>query len=99
MDILLSLFHHAAIGFPGEQRGKFALKNQRIFRCRISVLNQCLHPAYFQTCPVIIFFRVIQSYIDNQLNFLLQVIKHNDLIKKHEIQIGNAFIIFRRKMQ
>ena len=91
---MLRLLHHTAVTFPVKQRRHLSHQMSAGFLFLLPVSQQIRHLSQFPHRPVVPGFRFVQRNIYDQDDLLPEVVKGNDLVKKHQIRVLKSFCIF-----
>lgn len=98
-NIFLCLFYDVAIGFLGKKRLEFAFYMQRLRFSFLSCPQELFHHIQRHDGAIIILRCRIETDVDDEVNFLLQMIEYDDLVEQHEVEIVEAVVIGCLEMQ
>ena len=97
--MMLGFFYHAAVGIFIKERTEIGSAVARRVLCRRAVLDELRHIFQGKLRTVVFRFQMRQVDVYNENDFLTEIIKSNDLVKKHQIHIPEPFRILRIQMQ
>ena len=86
-DVLLCLFDHGTEGCPVKERGDFPGQAAGLVLRFSAFLNQLPQFRQLHFRPVVTGVAFLQADIDDQDDFLAEVVESNHLVKKHQVHI------------
>ena len=97
INMMARLFDHGAVGSLVKQRRHLAQQTTGAFPAFLTAAQKLCHPRKLQQRLIVVRFQVIQCHIGNQDDLLAAVVKGNDLVKEHQIDILEGFRIHCRR--
>ena len=94
--VVLCLFHHAAELFPLKERGHLAEELSARFVFLFPVPEKVCELLKFHDCLSVSDFGILKRHVDDERDLLPKVIKGDDLVKKHQIDVFESLIVFHR---
>ena len=92
--MVFRLFHHIAKLHFVKQRCYFTEQPAAGILLLFSVFKKLCKLFQFHNRFVVSDLHIVQRHIDDENNFLSQVVKSNNLVKKHQVHILEVFGIF-----
>ena len=89
--MFLGLLHHGAEPFPVKQRRCLPQQTPAGLRLSLACLQKIFKLPQFQHRFVVSDLHVLQGHVDNQDDFLTEIVKGNDFVKEHQIRVLEAF--------
>ena len=88
---MLGLFYHGAELLLGKKRLELGGHFAGVLRGGGAVADQVRHAVQLPHGSGVVGFNVIQRHVDDEDDFLPQVVKGDELIKQHQVHIAEAF--------
>ena len=92
-DVVLCAFDHCAVLFLVKQRSDLAFELTALFGCLFAVFEQAGELLQVGGCFVVAVFTVLDPHVDDKNYFLTDVVKGDNLVKKHKVNVLERLVV------